>query len=185
MNLSIVQSYNSVSKDIEGIIRALGFSGRRKLLMTVASEFVKQTKSNMGGAGDKYKEKRWPSLSPKYAKRVGRSEATLKVSGNLQGSIQMGAPRSNWIEVFTKNPYAAAHTFGSKKTRLPARNFWPVQFFNPTYSRPLFNSEKDMIAELSKRLVMFSGGVLPRLSTAINRSPPQYGNVFSAPQGTK
>ena len=151
-------------------------------MIAAAQEFVRQTKANFS-TDTKYKEKPWAPLSPKYAKKVGHSQSTLKLSGALYNSILTNSPRANWIEVFTKNPYAAAHTFGYKPHHLPARNFWPIQFYSPTYSRPLYNSEKDLIIEIGKRFTIFSNGILPRLTGgAILRSPPQYGNPFASPQ---
>jgi phage gpG-like protein len=184
MQISIKQVQNSVSSQLEGIIKTLSAQGRRRLLIGAGAEFLRQIKSNFGNAGGKYKETTWPPLSKAYAKRVGSSTPTLKRTGALQNSFQMNSPRANYIEVFTKNKYAAAHLFGSKKQGIPKRNFMPIQFYQPTYSRLLMSAEKDLVIEISKRMNILSGGALPRLSSAINRSLPSYGNPFSGPQAS-
>jgi|ERR1035437_819559 phage gpG-like protein len=183
MNLRIINTYNSVSPQISGIIKAIDVQGIRKILAAAADEFIRQTRQNLS-TNTKYKDKKWPPLSPAYAKRVGRTEATLKRSGALYNSIQKSSPRNGWIEVFTKNPYAGVHFAGSKKRNIPQRNFFPMQLNSLTYSRPTYNSEKDLIMEIGKRFNILSGGVLPRLSSgAISRSSPSYGNPFTQPQG--
>jgi phage gpG-like protein len=185
MQINITKTQDSVTPALQGILRAFGNQGRRRLLIGAGNELVRQIKSNFGQPSGKYKEQNWPPLSKAYAKRVGRSHATLKVSGALQNSIKMNAPRSSYIEIYTKSPYAAAHLFGSKKQHIPKRNWMPVQFYQPTYSRLLMNTEKDLVVEIGKRMNILSKGALPLLSPSINRSLPQYGNPFSGPQSSE
>ena len=184
MVINIVKTQDSVTPALQGIMRALGLQGCRRLLIGAGNEFLRQIKSNFGQSGGKYKETSWPPLSKAYAKKVGSSTATLKRSGALQNSIQMNQPRKSYVEIYTKSPYAAAHLFGSKKQGIPKRNFMPIQFYQPTYSRLLMSAEKDLVIEISKRMNILSGGALPRLSSAINRSLPSYGNPFSGPQAS-
>jgi phage gpG-like protein len=184
LSINIRKTQDSVTSQLQGILRAIGLQGRKRLLIGAGNEFISQIKSNFGQPGGKYKETTWPPLSKAYAKRVGSSTPTLKRTGALQNSFQMNSPRANYIEVFTKNKYAAAHLFGSKKQGIPKRNFMPIQFYQPTYSRLLMSAEKDLVIEISKRMNILSGGALPRLSSAINRSLPSYGNPFSGPQAS-
>lgn len=180
MQINIKKIQDSITPQINNIIRAIGSQGRKRILLVAGQKFQEMTKQNFGNSG-KYRDSQWPPLSAKYAKKVGRKNATLKKSGDLYNSILLGQPRSNYIEIFTKSPYAAAHTFGSKRTNLPKRNFWPVQFLTPTYSRLLFNAEKDLVTTISRQMTILSSGALPLQSSNIERSQPQYGNIFSAP----
>jgi phage gpG-like protein len=179
-DITITKIYDTVTPALHNIVWAFGDQGRRLLLISTARKFIEETKSNFGKTG-KYRDKEWPALSAAYAKKVGRRTATLKKTGALMSSIKMNSPRKNFVEIYTNIPYAAANVFGSKKQNIPARNFWPVQFTQPSYSRLLFNAEKDMIVEIGKRLNVLSSGVLPRLSSNIVRSQLQYGNPFTSP----
>ncbi len=184
MIINVRKVQDSVTPSITGILRAISRQGIRRLLVATGQEFLRQTRASFGGNNTKYLAEKWPPLSPAYAKRVGRTKATLKVSGNLYNSIKLNSPRSNFIEVYTTNKYAAAHMLGYPPRNLPRRNYFPIQFYTPTYSRLTWNSERDLVVEISKRMTILSGGHLPRLSSAIIRSLPTYGNPFTAPQST-
>lgn len=179
MQLNIIKVQDTVTSQLQGIIRAISHQGRKVLLNRMAQEFVRQTKSNFGSSGQ-YRDGKWPRLSKDYAKKVGSSTPTLKRSGELYNSIRIGNSKENSITITTKNPYAAAHTFGYPPRNLPKRNFWPVQFQSPNYIRLLFNSEKDMNIVISKQLNILSSGALPVQTSTMTRMSPQYGNVFTA-----
>ena len=184
MRVNIVKTQDSITPAIIGMAKALGIQGRRRVLKYTADEFVRQTHTNFGGgSGSKYKEHIWPALSKAYAKKVGRTYATLKVSGDLFNSIKANTPRNNWVEVYTTNKYAAAHMLGYEPRKLPKRNYFPIQFYTPTYSRLLWNSERDLLFQVSKWFTIMSDSHLPRLPYSVVRSLPAYGNPFSPPQG--
>jgi phage gpG-like protein len=181
--ITVIKTNDSITPAIHNIMRAIGLAGRRLLLNTVANEIIRQTKSNFGGGSNTYKDadKRWAPYSRRYAKVKGKSQPDLVVSGELKNSIQKSSPRSNWIEVFTKNKYAAYQTLGTRK--MPARSFWPAQLYSPSYTRLTRNSERDVVIEISKRITVLSGGALPRLGIQMTRMRPQYGNILSGPTG--
>ena len=181
MDLNIRKLNDSVTPQIDSILRSIGMSGKRRLLLATAQEFQRETKANFGGGNDTYKDKRWPSYSRAYTKKKGKSQPDLKVTGALMNSIKIGSPRSNWIEVYTKHPYAAAQGFGYRPRNLPARQFFPVQMVGSSYSRPTYNSQRDMTIVISKMMTLLSGGVLPRQSPAVMRMMPSYGSPFTGP----
>lgn len=181
MQIRLTKISDSVTPQLENIIKAISSQGLRRTLVYGANKFVEMTKQNFGNQG-RYREEQWPPLSEKYAKRIGRRNATLKVSNDLYNSIKIGAPRMNYIEIFTTNKYAAAHTFGSPKIKLPKRNFWPVQFKSPSYSRLLWTPEREMIIALSRQLHIVSNGALPILNYYATRGQFTYGNIFTGPQ---
>lgn len=181
MQIKIKKVSDSVTQSIDSIIRAIDKNGRKKILQYGADIFIKMTKANFGSSG-RYRDEKWPPLSKAYAKKVGRSYATLKVSGNLYNSIKVGRRSSNFIEILTENPYAAAHTFGSKTMK--KRNFWPVEFSkgNPSLSRLLYPAEREFVIAITRRLTLLSGGALPTYNDTIKRSEMTYGNPFSPAQ---
>src|ERR1039458_5348609 len=184
IGLSIVKRFDSVTPAIGNIARAIGVQGRRRMLTSVAKKFIEMTHSNFGQSSGKYKEKTGPPLSPAYAKRIGSKQATLHRTGELYNSIKAGSPRNDYIEVYTKNKYAAVHTLGSRAQHIPRRNFWPMQIVTPSYTRMLFSAEKELVHEIGKTLTLLSNGALPRLSTNITRSYPKAGSIFTKPQST-
>lgn len=66
----------------------------------------------------------WPALSPRYAKRVKRSHATLVLSGELMRSVKSEAT-SDHAHIWSDTEYSAAHQFG--EGRMPERPFFPIQ----------------------------------------------------------
>ena len=183
MQLNIRKVQDSVTPSLQGIMRSINSNGRRNVLLSAGREFLRITKNNFGAAG-KYRDKQWPQLSPAYAKKVGHSNATLVGTGKLRDSIRMNAPRSNYVEIYTTNKYAAAIAFGNKKRNLPGRQWAPMQFSTPNYSRLVWSAERDLVFEIGKRLNILSNGALPRLSSMIQRSPFAYGNPFTGPQSS-
>ena len=103
--------------------RLTGF-GKRRLLSAAAHKFRDITLSNFGMFG-KDRPTPWDALSKRYARRVGRSYATMELTGELKRSITVRADNSEYAEVFTDDvPYAAAHQFG--KHPQPLRPYFPV-----------------------------------------------------------
>lgn len=185
LNIKLIQ--NSVSPQLSGILRALGLQGRRRVLMGAGQEFIKMIKSNFGGGGSMYRAEgqKWAPYSKSYAKIKGKSQPDLVKTGALMNSFQMASPRKSYVEVFTKNPYAAAIAYGYKPRNLPPRQYFPIQSYNKSYNRLSFNAEKNIIFELGKRFTILSGGALPRLSPSIIRSLPTYGSPFTGPQASE
>ena len=183
IGLSIVKRNDSVTPAINSIIKVFSQSGMNRILRFAGQEFIRQTKSNFGNPGGKYKSSPWKPLSPAYAKRIGSKQATLHRTGALYNSIKMNSPKGNYVEIYTKSPYGAAHQFGVRKNHLPARPFFPIESRTPSYSRLVFNSERDLIQVISKAMTSMSGNALPRLSTGITRSQYSYGSPFTGPRG--
>jgi len=180
MLMSITKTQDTVSPSIAGILRAISPTGRNRLLQFVGDEFKRMTLSNFGSSG-RYRSRNWPQLSPEYAKEKGSSIPTDKRTGQLYASIKMSSPKDNYINIYTKCPYAASVAYGNKNT--PARCFWPVEYNgSPTYSRLVYNADKDLQVLIGKKLNVLSSGALPYLSSAIIRSRYEYGNPFTAPQ---
>lgn len=177
MKISITKIHDTVTPQLLGLIRAFNEDSKRKILLKLGQSFNKQTKENFGTNG-KYRDKTWPRLSKAYSKKIGSSVPTLKRSGNLYNSIIISAPRNNYIEIYTNNKYAAAQVFGNKNNNLPPRNFFPVQFSTPNYSRLVFNAEKELNAIILNQMKILSGGALSS-TTNIKRSGFEYGNPFS------
>lgn len=70
----------------------------------------------------------WQALKPKYAKRVGRTFATLYVSGKLHNAVKLDNTKDEGCEVSVSNstvPYALVHQFGGGNN-IPARPYFPV-----------------------------------------------------------
>jgi len=179
MNLVVKIISNSVSPSIRGILNAIGLSGKRQVLMSAGRELYRQTMQNFG-VDSEYKDKKWPALSPKYAKRVGHSNSTLTKSGELKNSIRLSTPVGDMIKIYTNNPYAAAQFFGSKKTNLPARNAFPINnTTNPSNIRLTTNSDRDMFKVITHRLTQVSNNSLP-INTAWKRMSVEYGNPFAS-----
>lgn len=173
--MPFITTSNTVSPEIDRMIKSLSSSSTRKILSNVAQEFINQTKSNFGTSGN-YREKQWPAYSISYAKKVNTTTPTLYRSGKLYNSIKINSNGGNWIGVSSNTAYSAAQTFGSPKTNLPARNFWPVQFQSPNYSRLLLNSEKQINNVIARQLVIQSDGAFPY--PIFTRQTFTYGNPF-------
>lgn len=72
----------------------------------------------------------WAPLSPAYAKKVGRTFATLEVSGALKAAVTVDNSNLDYSRVFiTKDNvvYALAHQYGNPKGNLPARPYFPIE----------------------------------------------------------
>jgi phage gpG-like protein len=89
----------------------------------MAGRFREIVMGNFGETGTDRPEE-WPTLSPKYAKRVGRDEATLFVTGTLMDSVEIDPYNPDAAVVSTKCPYAMAHQYG--EGNMPKRPFFPM-----------------------------------------------------------
>jgi phage gpG-like protein len=90
----------------------------------MASVFREAVWSNFGGA-ERFVVAPYAPLSPSYARKVGRSYATLEVSGKLKGAIYTGISDEDAATVSVEGiDYAASHQFGNKN--MPRRPFFPL-----------------------------------------------------------
>ncbi len=96
---------------------------RNVILQDLGAKLKYLTIQNFGFTGTD-RPTAWPRLSPKYANRVKRTEATLEKSGDLLRSLRVGQPDGNSISVSTDSEYAEVHQRGFGNT--PPRPFFPV-----------------------------------------------------------
>jgi phage gpG-like protein len=73
----------------------------------------------------------WPMLSPAYAKKVGRTYATLEVTGALKGSLGVDNSNFDFVRVFATDatPYSTVHQYGGGNN-IPARPYFPMDSDN-------------------------------------------------------
>lgn len=101
----------------------------------------------------------WDALSPLYAQKVGRTYATLHVSGALQGSVMKGGAGESAGQGATVNmsdssvPYAMAHHNGVPGRNLPQRRVFPLddndQVLPWTESQVVEAAEKALAKEVA------------------------------------
>lgn len=91
-----------------------------------ANAIYDMIQSNIGGEHGEHRPAPWPPLSPAYAKKVGRTYATLRVSGLLQSMIKVTHLHdASVVSIDNADvPYALAHQFGAGN--LPARPYFPL-----------------------------------------------------------
>ena len=66
----------------------------------------------------------WANLSPKYAKRMGRTHATLEVSGALKQAVHQAG---NQVYAMKEEiPYVLAHQYGYAPNNLSKRPYFPI-----------------------------------------------------------
>src|SRR5690348_8741597 len=98
VNLKVVNDGAS-----ESFNRAVGYlypGEKERVLRAVGAKFKLLSIGNFGRTGTDRPEP-WKSLSPKYAKKVGRSEATLELSGELFRSLRVSPPSGDSITVYS------------------------------------------------------------------------------------
>jgi phage gpG-like protein len=106
---------------------------RPKVLKAMSDRCYAIIMANFGIAGPE-RPWAWEPLSYAYAQKVGRTFATLEVSGALKASVVQGGFEGESTTVSMSDssvPYATAHHFGSpsgnrKHPGLPARRVFPV-----------------------------------------------------------
>ena len=77
----------------------------------------------------------WAPLSPGYARKVGRSHATLYVTGEMARAVKVDDSLGDHSTVSMDSndcPYGVAHQYGYPPRNLPARPYFP---FDPTTGR--------------------------------------------------
>lgn len=99
-----------------------------KAELAMAERFQDCVLRNFGATGDFRPWSGWPPLSPRYAKKVGRTYATLEVSGRLKGNVLLELGANNNFRVTSSNdrvPYATVHQTGGGNN-IPAREYFPL-----------------------------------------------------------
>lgn len=93
----------------------------------MAEKFLKCVLDNFGATGRFRPWSGWPPLSPAYAKKVGRSYATLEVSGRLKESVLIELSGRNFAVTAddARVPYATVHQFGGGNN-IPQREYFPM-----------------------------------------------------------
>lgn len=93
----------------------------------MAEKFQECVLANFGATGLFRPWSGWAPLSPAYAKKVGRTYATLEVSGRLKQNVLIES-RGEHVEVTSSDervPYATVHQFGGGNS-IPAREYFPI-----------------------------------------------------------
>lgn len=175
--MKIRKTSDQVSPLLDAIIQTFE-KERHNILKDLGEKFLELTLSNFGANGEN-RSTPWKSLSKKYAKKVGRSYATLDRTGALKESIKLKIT-SEYAIISTSNKYAAAQAFGYRPRNLPARNFWPIQNYgSPSYGTLVPNANEQMFNTLNKSININSYGALPLLSRPSSEVVVVYGNPFN------
>lgn len=98
---------------------------KHQLQRAMAKRLLWCVHQNFGGA-ERFVTKPYPPLSEKYAERVGRSFATLYVTGALKNSVQIfeqGEEVSVGLDGSV--PYDLVHQYGGGNN-IPARPYFPL-----------------------------------------------------------
>ena len=93
----------------------------------MARAYVDVVAGNLGNSGVD-RPSIWPPLSERYAKKMGRTYATLYVTGALAGAIKVDDSSEEQSTVSVSDddcPYAVAHQYGYPPRNLPARPYFP------------------------------------------------------------
>jgi len=107
---------------------------RPDALRAMRDRFYDIVVNNFGIAGAE-RPWSWHELSPEYAEKVGRTYATLEVTGALKASLMKGGVEGESTTVSMSDadrPYATAHHDGSPKGNrkhpgLPGRRVFPIE----------------------------------------------------------
>lgn len=103
-------------------------SFRKPTHQAMADQFRQCTHDNLGSAGV-FRPHQWKALSPSYARKVGRTYATLFVSGILKAAIKARANEDHGSVSVSKADceYSLAHQFGVPERNLPDRPYFPIR----------------------------------------------------------
>ena len=95
----------------------------------MADAFAGVVDANFGAAGNAGQDRpiEWENLrSKKYAKRVGRTHATLELDGDLRSSVWVLPDAEDAAIVETSHFYAGTHQFGDPSRNIAERPFFPI-----------------------------------------------------------
>jgi hypothetical protein len=126
MNYELTLSASEAEK-FRGALSVYFDEVREPVQNAMSERFFEIVRSNFGEFGvDRPTE--WTALTPGYAKRVGRDNATLFVTGKLESSVKMeNTPDCGRVSVSDSDcAYALAQNFGYPPNNLPPRPFFPV-----------------------------------------------------------
>ena len=121
---------NQMERDIKTGVQEGVVAAERAM----AETFQECVLANFGASGPYRPWSGWHPLSPAYAKKVGRTYATLEVTGRLKSSVFISLNERGNFTVSADNsdvPYATAHQYGNPKGNrghpgLPAREYFPM-----------------------------------------------------------
>ena len=125
MTITVQVNQASLAAATERIAKSLE-DAKGAVQQKMASVFRDCVFANFGGA-ERFVVAPYAPLSPSYARKVGRSYATLEVSGKLKGAIYTGISDDGAATVSVDNatvPYATIHQRGGRN--MPARPYFPV-----------------------------------------------------------
>jgi len=105
--------------------RVIDRSARDAILRRLGAKFKFLTIQNFGNSGTD-RPSPWKTLTKRYSKRVGRTNATLDLTGELMRSIRVSQPNGESITVYTDDKKSESHQFGSTNQNIPARPFFPI-----------------------------------------------------------
>ena len=132
MNLTVNIAQDQLDS-FEAITNAAVDRARPDVLAAMRDRFYDIVTENFGVAGPD-RPWAWHELSPKYAAKVGRTYATLEVTGALRDSLMKGGTEGDTTTVSMSDssvPYATAHHEGAPAGNrghpgLPARRVFPI-----------------------------------------------------------
>lgn len=129
MTLTLDVTGDAVFNGFEAFVAQVLEEVRLKGQLAMADAYYGIVMANFGSAGFD-RPWAWPPLSPAYAKRVGRTFATLYVTGALKDTVQKDISNPEVYMVSMGNtatvPYALAHHYGVAENNLPARRVFPM-----------------------------------------------------------
>jgi phage gpG-like protein len=132
------------------VTRRITHAGWNRTLEAMGAKLILITRQNFGSSGPN-RSSDWKSLSKRYAKKVGRSYATLDVTGKLFRSFRMTTAAHRYVIVKTTGiPYASAHQFG--RNNMPWRPFFPIDRYGQLTSYARREVTKAAVSELIKFL---------------------------------
>lgn len=122
MNITCELDRNALEGTIVGTFERI----KEPIQAAMAGKFLEITRMNFGSVGYE-RPTTWDLLTKSYAKKVGRAEATLFVTGTLFGAIkQENSEDCSKVSVSDSDvPYATVHQYGGKN--MPARPYFPVE----------------------------------------------------------
>lgn len=123
--------------------------------LAMAQAFQSCVKANFGYTGW-FRPKPWVKLTKAYARKVGRSVATLFVSGRLMNSVKAGADKQSGAVAVSKTDviYALAHQFGYERGGQPARPYFPIHDdgeVTSTVQRICLNAAREQVLRIFRR----------------------------------
>jgi hypothetical protein len=111
---------------LEGFLMEAIEQARPVVNAAMGQRFYELVQGNIGVAGVD-RPMSWAPLSPAYARKVGRTIATLNLTGDLRSAIMVGGAEGESVTVSVSDsdvPYATIHQTGG--VRMPKRPYFPI-----------------------------------------------------------